>query len=67
MGGSRDSDPKRGQGRRRIDNKVKQVTDPPSTGVRIVSAKSGSTQNWLVKGAAAVNSAVSYKVYYVGD
>ncbi len=49
------------------DWSIKQVLDPPSTGVRIVSAKSGATQNWLVKGAGAVNSAISYKVYYIGD
>jgi hypothetical protein len=49
------------------NNKVQQVLDPPSTGVRIVSAKAGATQNWLVKGTGAVNSAISYKIYYVGD
>jgi len=46
---------------------VNRVDDCAATGVRIVSAKSGATQNWLVKGAGAVNSAISYKVYYIGD
>jgi hypothetical protein len=51
-----------------VDNlSVKQVLDPPSTGVRIVSAKSGATQNWTSKGSGAVNANISYKIYYVGE
>lgn len=43
------------------------VLDPPSTGVRIVSAKGGATQNWTTKGSGAVNEAVTYKIWSVGN
>jgi len=46
---------------------VKQKTDCETTGTRIINAKGMGTQNWLVKGTGAVNAAISYKVYYVGD
>lgn len=46
---------------------MQQVLDPPSTGVRIVSAKSGATQNWASKGSGAVNAAVTYKIWSVGN
>lgn len=46
---------------------VKQVLDPASTGVRIVNAKGGATQNWLYKGSGAVNEAINYKIYFVGN
>jgi len=51
-----------------VDNGVFcQVLDPPSTGVRIVSAKLGATQNWLYKGTGAVNADITYKIYKAGE
>lgn len=48
-------------------NSEQQVTDPPSTGVRIVSAKGGATQNWTTKGSGAVNEAITYKIWSLGN
>ncbi len=54
-----------------LDNLVlKNVTDPPSTGARIVSTKGGSTREFYYKNASFnPNSAggVTYKIFYVGD
>ncbi len=52
------------------DISLKRVTDPPSTGARIVSTKGGATRAWYWKHASFdPNQAngVTYKVYYLGQ
>jgi hypothetical protein len=46
----------------------KQVTDPPSTGAKIVTTKGGSTRGWYHADTGFdPNVGGTYKVYYVGD
>ena len=50
-----------------LDNwQLEPVTDPASTGLRI-EATPGGSQNWTTKGAGAVNAAVNYKIWSLGN
>ncbi len=55
----------------RIDSvSLKQVTDPPSTGARIVSTKGGATRAFYYKHASFNpndTAGQTYKIYYLGD
>jgi hypothetical protein len=49
---------------------IQQVTDPPSTGARIVSTKGGATRAWFYRHASFdpnQTNGVTYKVYYLGS
>jgi len=51
------------------DVSVQRVTDPPSTGVRIVSTQKGAVRAWIVNNGINPNdvSGVTYKIFQIGD
>ena len=52
------------------NNKVKNVSDPPSTGARIVSTKGGAGRAWYYKYTSFNlndKAGQTYKIYYLGD